>query len=252
MATKTCVPKDANGAYPGSCSAGFTPSSCHPSLYIAKEEPRIHELLGERMRGLTPEGTPIDTKVDGGARVVRIPVRRGYCYGLVFRTSYDVDDPYALNAVATPEASFLEDGGEWMFVYTGAAALRPFCPQQSGTIVVGIAPDKTHNATTKGTWRVQLFRKAIADEELRDRVEKRDTERRQRALRYVCGHCTRVFLVCRLDGDAQCTAQYAACLQSAGVRPDDCERGDVPRPPKPTPQPRFDACNPSPLAARGG
>ena len=39
----------------------------------------------------------------------------------------------------------------------------------------------------------------------------------------------------RLNGEPQCTSRYAGCLQSAGVRAEDCERGDVPQPPKPKP-----------------
>lgn len=248
MATKKCVPKDKYGAFPSSCSAGFTPNRCASSLYIAKEEPRLHERYAALMRGLAPEGTPIDARVDGAKRILRIPVARGYCYGLVVRTSYEVEDTNGAEVAATPEASFVGDGGYWTQLYTGAWALTPFCPQEAGAILVRVTP----SPGTTGTWRAQLFRKPVADDALRAQAEKLETQRRQSVVRYVCGHCAKVLLVCRLNGDPECTATYAWCLKQGGLRADDCERGDVPRPPPDKPKAPYDVSVDTGSDERGG
>lgn len=241
LASRKCVAKDRYGALPGTCSAGYVgESQCPLYVYIEREEPKLRESLASLVRGLAPEGMPIDTKIDGGARVVRIPVRRGYCYGLVYRTSNDVENPWALALSVQSQASFVGDGGYWIDVYSGAGALTPFCPQDSGVIVAAIAP----KTPTKGTWRLQLFRKPIADAELRDALAKHETAVRQHAVRYLCAYCARGFLGCRLNGEPQCNAQYAACMGEAGLNPDDCERGDVPRPPPEKPKQPFDAYYP--------
>jgi hypothetical protein len=219
------------------------PPDRHPaSFYFEREEPKIRARLAQQMRGMSPAGAPIDTPVTGVdthvgglgrvVRTLRIPVARGYCYGLVARESYDLN--LSLNAQAAVDATFYEDGGDWVAVYLQTAALTAFCPQSSGAIVVRLMLDHRDPlpAVAAGTFRVQLFRKPIADGELRARAEKHETEMRQRSLHYVCGHCTKVLLVCRLNGLPGCTGMYLGCLQSVGVTPADCERGDV-APPAP-------------------
>lgn len=245
LATRTCVPKDRNGAFPGSCSAGFSPDRCPMSLYFPREEAKIHARMSDALRGMTPFGAPIDTKVDGVStnvgglgkvvRTLRIPVQRGFCYGLAARESYDLN--LSLNAQVAVDATYYEDGGDWLAVYQQSSVLTPFCPQNAGAIVVRMMLDHRDPlpAVAKGTFRVQLMRKPITDAELRARAEKRETEKRRDSLRYVCGHCTKVLLVCRLEGMPRCTDQYLGCLKSVNVTPDDCERGDVATPPKKAP-----------------
>jgi hypothetical protein len=250
LATKRCVPKDAHGPFPGTCSAGFTPDRCPASLYFEPEEKRIRARMADLMSGFSPEGMPIDTSVDGvdthvggdgrTVRVLRIPVHRGSCYGVVFRESYDLD--LSLNATAAIEANYFDDGGVWTAVYQQSAAITPFCPQDDGAIVVRLALDHRDPlpAVARGTFRAQLFRKTIADADLRAQAEKYEDERRRGALGYVCGYCTRVHLACLLTGGGDCMAQFAACLGSVGVGPDDCARGDLPRPPPSKPKSPYD------------
>lgn len=245
LANHQCVPKDRYGPYPGTCSGGFVPEHCPGSYDFPREEPKIHARMADLLRGMTPFGAPIDTKVDGVStkvgglgkivRTLRIPVARGFCYGLAARESYDLN--VSLNAQVAVDATYYEDGGDWVAVYQQSSVLTPFCPQNAGAIVVRMMLDHRDPlpAEAKGTFRVQLLRKPISEAELRARAEKHDTEQRRASLQYVCGHCTQVLLVCRLEGQPRCTDRYLACLKSVNVTPDDCERGDVTAPPKKAP-----------------
>jgi hypothetical protein len=211
--------------------------------YFEREETRIRARMADLMKGLSAEGMPIDTSVVGVdtrvggdgrvVRVVRIPVHRGSCYGVVFRESYDLD--LSLNATSAIEANYFDEGGDWVAVYEQSAAITPFCPQDSGFIVVRLMLDHRDPlpSVARGAFRMQLFRKTIADADLRAQAEKYEDERRRGALQYVCAYCARVNLACQLSGEPQCTGQFVACLRSVGVGADDCERGDLPRPPKP-------------------
>jgi hypothetical protein len=89
-------------------------------------------------------------------------------------------------------------------------------------------------AVAHGTLRLQLFREAIGEAELRARAERNEKERRQGWLQYVCGHCAKVMLVCKLNGAPGCTSQFRYCMTQGHVTPADCERGDTkdPSPPK--------------------
>lgn len=241
-ATKRCVPKDAHGPLTGTCSAGYSPKECRMALYIEAEEPKLRARLAEMMGDLSPDGMPIDTKV-GGASSIRIAVKRGHCYGLVYRGSYDVEGD--LNANAAAEARFIGSGGRWAPIYNEVAALTPFCPQEDGAIVVAVAP----NAKAKGTWRAQLFSAPIAESTLRAQMEQHETEQRMAVVRYHCGFCARVYVGCFLSGEPRCEATYLGCLGQVGLTPLDCERGDVPRPPPPKPPQEANRELPSPLAS---
>lgn len=243
MAEGRCVPKDANGPYPGTCSAGFSPTSCG-TLYDEAAEPKTREQLQALLRGMSPVGAPIDTKVDslprlrpGQDRIVRtlsIAVHRGYCYGLLVRGSFDLN--VDLGTRLDVEAPFFEDGGTFAPVYQQTGVLTKFCPQKDGAISVMMMqdhrspdPDVAH-----GTLRLQLFREPIAEAELRARAERNETAQRQSWVRYVCGHCNKVILVCKLNGEPDCAGQYRYCMTQGRVTPADCERGDTkdPAPPK--------------------
>jgi len=113
--------------------------------------------------------------------------------------------------------------------------VTPFCPQESGRIVVTIKPEKT----TKGTWRVQLFSAPIGEAKLRQQMEEYETEMRQRMVRTACANCARAHAECLLEGDPHCLANYLVCLGNAHLTPADCERGDVP--PKPPEKPPKEA-----------
>jgi hypothetical protein len=228
-----CVPKDAHGPYPGTCAADFSAERCPAAVYFARDEAKIHARMRDLLRGMEPAGPPIDTKVDGASpsRTVHIPVTRGFCYGLAARESYDLT---WVEVEAAANAPYVEDGGDWVAVYQRSAVLTPFCPQSSGSIVVRIKLDTGAPRAVAGTYRVQLFRSPIADAELRARADKVEAQQRRERVRYVCGHCAKVVLACRLDGQPRCAEAYAGCLANGGVGADACERGDV-APPKPKP-----------------
>lgn len=195
----------------------------------------MHKRLAELMGDLVPEGMPFDrSALKPGS--LSIPVRRGHCYGLTFRGSYDLDG--SLNPQASMDAKFIGFGGAWTAVYNEIYAITPFCPQESGRIVVSVKPEKT----TKGTWRVQLFSAPIAEAKLRKQMEEYETEMRIRTVRTVCSHCARGLIACMAAGEPQCSAKYFVCLGQAELTPEDCERGDVPPapPPKPPKEARFD------------
>ena len=122
-------------------------------------------------------------------------------------------------------------------MYLQTALLTPFCPQRDGAILVRMSLDHRdpRPEIATGTYRVQLFRREIAEVELQARAEKHESEMRQRSVRYVCGHCAKVLVVCRLANDTRCTERYLACLQTAALTQADCERGDVAPPPKKAP-----------------
>ncbi|MDI1479637.1 hypothetical protein [Polyangium sp. y55x31] len=238
LSTNQCVPKDRNGPYPGTCASGFSPSDCPMSLYLTAEETNIRERLGKLVGTLSPEGMPLDRKAESPA-VLRIPVHRGRCYGLVFRGSYDVDG--SIDAEAAVEAKFFDDGGLWVPVYRETSAITPFCPQEDGRIVLRVTPRNT----TRGTWRAQLFSAPITEEALEAQRERYEAERRALALRYSCSYCARMHLGCFLSGEPQCDARYVVCLGAFGYTPDDCERGDVPRKkPEPKPLEAQKVCSP--------
>ncbi|MDC0740502.1 hypothetical protein [Polyangium mundeleinium] len=238
LSTKQCVPKDRNGPYPGSCAVGFSPSDCPMALYLEKDEVDIRERLARLVGTLAPEGMPLDRKAES-VSVLRIPVHRGRCYGLVFRGSYDVDG--AIDAEAAVEAKFFDDGGIWVPVYREVSAITPFCPQEDGRILLRVTPRNT----TKGTWRAQLFSTSITEETLEAQRERYEAERRALALRYSCSYCARVHLGCFLSGEPQCDNRYVVCLGAFGYTPDDCERGDVPKKkPEPKPLEALQMCSP--------
>ena len=243
MAEHRCVPKDANGPYPGTCSAGFSPQSCG-TLYEEAAEPKTRERLQSLLRGMSPIGAPIDTKADGleklpagHDRVVRslgISVHRGFCYGLLVRASLDLN--VDLGTRLDVEAPFFEDGGTFVAVQGQTGALTRFCPQKDGTISVMMLQDHRSPLPSagRGTLRLQLFREAIGEAELRAREARNETEKRQSWVRYACGHCNKVTLVCKLRGEPDCAGQYRYCMTQGRVTPADCERGDTkdPAPPK--------------------
>ncbi|MDI1442761.1 hypothetical protein [Polyangium sp. 6x1] len=238
QATNKCVPKDRHGPYPGTCASGFSPSDCPMSLYLQEEEANIRERLGRLVGTLSPEGMPLDRKAESPA-VLRIPVHRGRCYGLVFRGSYDVDG--SIDAEAAVEANFYDSGGIWVPVYREISAITPFCPQEDGRIVLRVTP----RDTTKGTWRAQLFSAPITEDALEAQKERYEAERRALALRYSCSYCARVHLGCFLSGEPQCDARYVVCLNHFGYTPDDCERGDAPKKrPDPKPLEALQVCTP--------
>jgi hypothetical protein len=211
------------------------------AFYLAEEEPRLRRRLADLMGDLEPEGMPFDRSATSPASL-SIPLRRGQCYGITFRGSYDLDG--SLNPEAAVEAKFIGSGGYWAPVYNEIYAVTPFCPQESGRIVVRVKPEKA----TKGSWRVQLFSAPIADAKLRKQMEEYETELRIRMVRTVCGNCARGQVGCLLAGEPQCLAKYLNCLGQMGLTPADCERGDVP--PAPPPKPPKEARIEWPLDAR--
>ena len=241
MASGECVPRDEYGPLPGTCSAGFG-LRCHNSHDLKQNEEKIHAGLRTVIGDLQPDGMPFDTNLERGAKVLRIPVRRGLCYGLVWRTSYEVDDPQDLNATAKVESDFIAYEGGWQdptgatfYVHaSGAATLSPFCPVASGAIAITIAPTMSQ----KGTWRVQLFSKPIAEKALQTRVKELETIWRQAKVRVGCRRCVREFASCKLEGESNCTKIYHWCLGEQHLTELDCERGDT-APPKPAEAPKL-------------
>lgn len=228
-ANRTCVPKDKHGAYPGTCPGGYTPNSCSMAFYFEEHEPETRRRLVEYMAELKPEGMPIDRQATMAA-TLHIPVTRGKCYGATFRVSYDADG--YLNPDAKVSAKYIGIGGNWAPIYTDTYAMTPFCPQESGHIVVSTKPEKT----TKGTFRVQLFSAPIADATLRKQMDEYETRTRQLMVQSACAHCARNQALCLLDGAPRCLANYLVCLGEVHLTPEDCERGDVlPKPPEKTP-----------------
>ncbi len=205
------------------------------TFHFEVEEPKLRKRLAEYMGDLEPEGMPFDRNATKPSSL-SIPVLRGKCYGATFRVSHDADG--SLNPEASVEAKFIGLGGYWAPIYTDTYAVTPFCPQESGRIVVNIKPEKT----TKGTFRVQLFSAPISEAKLRKEMEEYETEKRQRLVRSACSNCARGQAVCLLDGQPRCLANYFVCLGQSGLTPVDCERGDVaPKPPeKPPKEARID------------
>lgn len=229
-ANRTCVPKDKHGPYPGTCPGGYTPNACEMTFYFEEEEPKLRKRLAEYMSDLRPEGMPFDRNALKDSSL-SIPVSRGKCYGATFRVSHDADG--RLNPEATVDAKFIGYGGNWAPIYTDTYAVTPFCPQQSGRILVTIKPEKA----TRGTWRVQLFSAPIAEAELRRQMDEYETEMRQRMVQTACSNCAQSYAACLLDGAPRCKANYLVCLANAHLTPDDCERGDVlPKPPEKDPK----------------
>lgn len=228
-ANRTCVPKDKYGAYPGTCSGGYTPNDCLMTFYFEEHEPETRRRLVEYMAELKPEGTPFDRQASIGT-TLRIPVTRGKCYGATFRVSHDADG--RVNPDASVTAKYIGIGGNWAPIYTDTYAVTPFCPQESGHIVVSTKPEKT----TKGTFRVQLFSAPIADAELRKQMDEYETRTRQLMVQSACAHCARNQALCLLEGAPRCLANYLVCLGEVHLTPEDCERGDVaPKPPEKLP-----------------
>lgn len=236
-----CVPKDRHGPYPGTCSAGF--GSCG-TLYDEREEPKVRARLAAVTRGMSPAGPPIDTSADGlgkpvgglgrEVRRLRVPVARGFCYALAIRGSFDLD--VQLNPQVTVDAPFHEDGGALVTVGRGTSAVTRFCPQAPGSIVVLLWQDHRDPlpAVTHGVLRVQVFREPISPAELAARADAAARKDRRDWVRYVCGHCTRVFLACKLAGEAGCAGQQDWCMTQGKVTPAECEGAEpAPRPAKP-------------------
>jgi hypothetical protein len=205
------------------------------TFYFEEEETRLRQRLAEYMGDLKAEGMPFDRNATKPMSL-SIPVLRGKCYGATFRVSHDADG--SLNPEASVEAKFIGFGGNWAPIYTDTYAVTPFCPQETGRIVVSIKPKET----TKGTFRVQLFSAPIAEAQLRKDLDEYETAMRQRLVRAACSNCAQNHASCLLDGEPQCVAKYLVCLGQAGLTPADCERGDVaPKPPeKPPKEARLD------------
>lgn len=201
-------------------------------FYFEEQEPKLRERLREYMSDLKPEGMPFDRNATR-ASTLSISVLRGKCYGATFRVSHDSDGQ--LNPSATVEAKFIGLGGNWAPIYNDTYAVTPFCPQESGRILVTVKPEKA----TRGTWRVQLFSAPIAEAELRRQMDEYETEMRQRLVRSACATCARAQALCLLEGEPRCLANYLVCLGNAHLTPADCERGDVP--PKPPEKPPKEA-----------
>lgn len=230
LESRRCVPKDRSGPYPGTCSAGF--GSCG-TLYDEREEPKIRERLSAVTRGMSPAGPPIDTSAAGlgkpvgglgrEVRRIRVPVARGYCYALTLRGSYDLD--VQLNPQVTVGAPHHEEGGDLVTVGRGASAVTRFCPQAPGSVFVLLWQDHRDPlpAITHGVLRVQVFREPISTAELDARAAAAARKDRRDWVRYVCGHCAKVFLVCKLSGEAGCAGQQAWCMEQGKVTPAECE-----------------------------
>jgi len=236
-----CVPKDRHGPYPGTCSAGF--GSCG-TLYDEREEPKVRERLAASTRGMSPAGPPIDTSAEGlgkpvgglgrEVRRIRVPVARGFCYALAIRGSYDLD--VQLNPQVTVGAPYHEDGGDLVTVGRGASAVTRFCPQEPGSVFVLLWQDHRDPlpAITHGVLRVQVFREPISTAELDARAAAASRKDRRDWVRYVCGHCMKVLLACKLAGEAGCSRQQDWCMQQGKVTPAECEGAEPgARPAKP-------------------
>lgn len=222
-------PSDALAPPPSATAAPASPRA----VYEEREEPKVRERLAAAVRGMSPAGPPIDTSAVGlGAPVgglgrevrrVRVPVARGFCYALTLRGSYDLD--VSLNPQITVSAPFHEDGGELVAVARSASVVTRFCPQAAGAVVVLLWQDHRDPlpAVTHGVLRVQVFREPISTAELDARADAAARKDRRDWVRYVCGHCTRVFLACKLAGEAGCARQQDWCMQQGKVTPAECE-----------------------------
>jgi len=205
--------------------------------YDEAAEPKNRDQIHALLRGMSAIGAPIDTKVEGleklrpgQDRIVRtlsIAVHRGYCYGLLVRGSFDLN--VDLGTRLEVEAPFFEDGGTFAAVYQQTGVLTRFCPQKDGAISVMMMQDHRSPlpAVAHGTLRLQLFREVIGEAELRARADKHQTDQRQSWVRYACGHCNKVMLICKLNGDPDCAGQVRYCMTQGHVTAADCERGDT-------------------------
>jgi hypothetical protein len=245
-ASGRCLPRDRWGPFGGTCSAGFL-RECSSNNLFESNNGAVRKNLATAMTGLTPEGDPIDTAFRGGPSSVKLPVRRGYCYGVVVRTSSDYKYPESPTVRIAPSEPIVGDGGlqngaGWLAEY-----LTPYCPQASGQIEVSV----TERLSFDATWRVQLFRKEITEAALREAAKVHDTAERRAAVRKVCAACARTFVECKLTGTPGCAAKYYACMKNAGVTERDCETGDVPVP-KDEQKPPWQVSLPPACSSAGG
>jgi hypothetical protein len=195
------------------------------------EEEEPDDTLPAKIATLTTGWTASGKEVHGDlAKVPKMhwKAKRGRCYRAVVVMEAGAranDDWYLIHfLVETPAESRGSSGG----FLTGSRRIlsaggdEGVCPSKSGA--VDLTFEHRHKMTPltdagTGTFRVQLYEKAISGKELDDRDAADDDD--------YCASCMRQRLACQQTGDTgnqkTCEGQFSACLRDGGMKKSQCK-----------------------------